>query len=277
MCLARDATGRRTASASRMRREPLFRHRTYERRQACAAIILTFALSVPASVLAQAATPPDFTEFSLEALTNLEVISVSKRPERLNDAAAAIFVITADEIRRSGATSIPELLRMVPGLDVARIDANKWAVSARGFNGRFANKLLVLIDGRSVYEPLFSGVFWEAEGGAARRHRAHRGDPRTRRHALGRQRRQRRDQRHHAAQRPDPRGVHVGPGGHRGTVARRRTRRRRPGRSRHLPGDRSNSPDGTTRRTSPATPTAMAGMSAGRTAAPTGGSPREIN
>jgi iron complex outermembrane recepter protein len=131
---------------------------------------LTMALATLVTVAAVAnaepASTPDFTEFSLEALTNLQVISVSKRPERLNDAAAAIFVITADEIRRSGATSIPELLRMVPGLDVARIDANKWAVSARGFNGRFANKLLVLIDGRSVYEPAFSGVFWEVEGGA---------------------------------------------------------------------------------------------------------------
>ena len=77
----------------------------------------------PAS--AEETTTPDFTEFSLEALTNLEVISVSKRPERMNDAAAAIFVITADEIRRSGATSIPEVLRMVPGMDVARIDAQQ--------------------------------------------------------------------------------------------------------------------------------------------------------
>ena len=130
---------------------------------------LTIALATLLTVAAIAAddptSTPDFTEFSLEALTNLQVISVSKRPERLNDAAAAIFVITGDEIRRSGATSVPELLRMVPGLDVARIDANKWAVSARGFNGRFANKLLVLIDGRSVYEPAFSGVFWEVEGG----------------------------------------------------------------------------------------------------------------
>ena len=130
------------------------------------ATALATLLTVAAFAADEPAPTPDFTEFSLEALTNLQVISVSKRPERLNDAAAAIFVITADEIRRSGATSIPELLRMVPGLDVARIDANKWAVSARGFNGRFANKLLVLIDGRSVYEPTFSGVFWEAEGGA---------------------------------------------------------------------------------------------------------------
>lgn len=105
----------------------------------------------------------DFTDLSLEELMDVEVTSVSKRPQRLADAAAAVFVITEEDIRRSGATSIPELLRMAPGVDVARIDANKWAVSIRGFNGRFASKLLVLIDGRSVYNPLFSNVFWEAE------------------------------------------------------------------------------------------------------------------
>lgn len=94
---------------------------------------------------------------------DIEVTSVSKKPQRLANAAAAAFVISQDDIRRSGATSIPDLLRMVPGLQVARIDANKWAVSIRGFNGRFANKLLVLRDGRSVYTPLFSGVYWEQQ------------------------------------------------------------------------------------------------------------------
>ncbi len=79
------------------------------------------------------------------------------------DAAAAIFVITQEDIRRSGATSIPEALRLVPGLEVARIDENKWAIGSRGFNGRFDNKLLVLIDGRSVYTPLFSGVYWNIQ------------------------------------------------------------------------------------------------------------------
>src|SRR6202022_4324211 len=89
--------------------------------------------------------------------------SVSKRSQKLADAAAAIFVITQEDFRRSGATSIPEALRMVPGLQVARIDENKWAIRGRGFNGRFANKLLVLIDGRSVYVPLFSGVYWNIQ------------------------------------------------------------------------------------------------------------------
>ncbi len=105
----------------------------------------------------------DLTQLSLEELMNIEVTSVAKKPQRLAAAAAAIFVITHEDIRRSGATSLPEALRMVPGLQVARIDANKWAITARGFNGRFANKLLVLIDGRSVYTPSFSGVYWEVQ------------------------------------------------------------------------------------------------------------------
>jgi len=105
----------------------------------------------------------DLTATSLEDLMDIEVTSVSKKEEKLFQTAAAIYVITQEDIRRSGLTSIPELLRMVPGLSVARIDGNKWAISARGFNSRFANKLLVLIDGRSVYSPLFSGVYWETQ------------------------------------------------------------------------------------------------------------------
>ncbi|MHC1741907.1 MAG: TonB-dependent receptor plug domain-containing protein [Syntrophobacteraceae bacterium] len=106
---------------------------------------------------------PDLTDLSLEALMDIEVTSVSKRAQKLSDAAAAIFVITQEDIHRSGATTVPQLLRMVPGLHVAQIDANKWSVTSRGFSGRFANKLLVLIDGRSIYTPIFSGVFWEAQ------------------------------------------------------------------------------------------------------------------
>ncbi len=105
----------------------------------------------------------DLTELSLEDLMNIEVTSVSKKSQRLADAPAAVFVITQEDIRRSGVTSIPEALRMVPGLQVARINANTWAITARGFNGRFANKLLVLMDGRSVYTPIFSGVFWDVQ------------------------------------------------------------------------------------------------------------------
>jgi iron complex outermembrane receptor protein len=111
-----------------------------------------------------AALPPvDLTELSLEDLMNIRVTATSRRPQSVAESAAAVFVITQEDIRRSGVTSIPEALRMVPGVQVARIDANKWAISARGFNGRFANKLLVMIDGRSVYTPLFSGVLWDAQ------------------------------------------------------------------------------------------------------------------
>jgi iron complex outermembrane receptor protein len=105
----------------------------------------------------------DITGTSLEDLMNMQVTSVSKKTQKVSDAAAAVFVITREDIRRSGATSIPELLRMVPGMDVARISSSQWAVSARGFNGLYANKLLVLIDGRSVYSPIFSGVHWDVQ------------------------------------------------------------------------------------------------------------------
>ncbi len=104
----------------------------------------------------------DLTSMSLEALMDIEVTSVSKKPQKRSEAAAAIFVISRDDLRRWGVTSMPDALRRVPGLQVARIDANKWAITARGFNSRFANKLLVLIDGRSVYTPLFAGVYWES-------------------------------------------------------------------------------------------------------------------
>jgi iron complex outermembrane receptor protein len=105
----------------------------------------------------------DLTMMSLEELMEVEVVSLFKKKQRLMDAAAAVFVISQDDIRRSGATNIPEVLRMVPGVHVARIESSKWAVTARGFNGRFANKLLVLIDGRSIYSPFLSGVYWEQQ------------------------------------------------------------------------------------------------------------------
>ena len=108
-------------------------------------------------------SPQDLSNLSIESLMNVEVTSVSKREQKLSQAAAAIFVITQEDIRRSGATNIPDLLRMVPGLEVAQIDASTWAISSRGFNGSFANKMLVLVDGRSVYSPLFSGVFWDSQ------------------------------------------------------------------------------------------------------------------
>ncbi len=102
-------------------------------------------------------------DLSLEELMNIEVTTVSRRSQKISEVAAAVFVITQDDIRRSGATSIPEALRMAPGVVVSRIDASKWAIGIRGFNGRSANKLQVLMDGRSVYNPIFSGVQWEQQ------------------------------------------------------------------------------------------------------------------
>ncbi|MDY6923403.1 MAG: TonB-dependent receptor [Pseudomonadota bacterium] len=105
----------------------------------------------------------DLTRLSLEELSMVEITSVSRRPEALADAAAAIFVISAEDIRRSGATSLPEALRLAPNLNVQRVNAVDYAISARGFNGfETSNKLLVLIDGRSIYSSLSSGVFWDA-------------------------------------------------------------------------------------------------------------------
>jgi iron complex outermembrane receptor protein len=108
------------------------------------------------------AAADDLSRLSLEELANVEITSVSKQAEPLSEASAAIFVISADDIRRSGATSLPEVLRLAPNLEVARIDAVSYAITARGFNSReTSNKLLVLIDGRSVYTGLYSGVAWD--------------------------------------------------------------------------------------------------------------------
>jgi iron complex outermembrane receptor protein len=100
---------------------------------------------------------------SLEQLMNIDVTSVSKRPEKLSGTASAIQVITGEEIRRSGATSLAEALRLAPNLQVAQVNSSQWAVSARGFDNVLANKLLVLIDGRTVYTPLYAGVFWDVQ------------------------------------------------------------------------------------------------------------------
>jgi iron complex outermembrane receptor protein len=112
-----------------------------------------------------AASPPlkDLADLSLEELSQIEVTSVSKRAERLADAPASIFVITGEDIRRAGVTTLAEALRLAPNLQVARLNATKYAISARGFNNAIGNKLLVLIDGRTVYTPLFSGVFWDQQ------------------------------------------------------------------------------------------------------------------
>jgi iron complex outermembrane receptor protein len=109
--------------------------------------------------------PPqtDLTKMDLEDLLNVEVTSVSRREQKLSKTGAAIFVISQEDIRRSGATNIPDILRMAPGVDVARLDDNTWAISIRGFAQTFADKVLVLIDGRSVYSQTFSGVFWDQQ------------------------------------------------------------------------------------------------------------------
>lgn len=107
------------------------------------------------------ASDPELIQLSIEELMEVQVTLVAKKSQNLSDSAAAIFVITNEDLRRSGVTNIPDALRMVPGMNVARIDSNKWAVTSRGFNGRFSANLLVMIDGRSVYTPSFSGVYWE--------------------------------------------------------------------------------------------------------------------
>ena len=99
----------------------------------------------------------------LEELGNVKITTVSKDPESMQKTPAAAYVITQQDIQRSGATSLPEALRLAPGVEVARIDADHWSVSVRGFAGQFSKSLLVLIDGRSVYTPLFSGVYWDAQ------------------------------------------------------------------------------------------------------------------
>jgi iron complex outermembrane receptor protein len=128
-----------------------------------AGLLATLLMTAMMPAKAAIPEPRDLAELSLEELATIRVTSVSKKSESLADAPASIFVITADDIRRSGATTLPEAMRLAPNLQVARVDARNYAITARGFNGVFANKLLVLIDGRTVYTPLFSGVFWDAQ------------------------------------------------------------------------------------------------------------------
>ena len=125
-------------------------------------LCLLFALVVPAM-----ATGTDLTTLSLEELSNIEVTSVSKAPQKLQQAAAAVYVITQEDIRRSGVTSIPEALRLAPGVEVEQIDANNWSIGIRGFTGGLLSQLsrsvLVLMDGRALYSPLFAGTYWEIQ------------------------------------------------------------------------------------------------------------------
>jgi iron complex outermembrane receptor protein len=124
---------------------------------ALAALLLAAAARAGAQVAAAS-----LADLSLEQLSSIEVTSVGKRVQRLADVPGSVYVISQEDIRRSGALTIPEVLRLAPNLQVARADANQYAITARGFNSVLANKMLVLVDGRTVYSPLFSGVFWEA-------------------------------------------------------------------------------------------------------------------
>jgi iron complex outermembrane recepter protein len=134
------------------------------RRWMCASVVV---LSVGARAMAQAPSTSvsvqDLKRLTIEELASLDVTSVSRRSERVSRAAAAVSVVRAEDIRRSGATTLPDILRLADGLDVARANANAWGVTSRGFNSSSANKLLVLVDGRSVYSPLSSGTFWDVQ------------------------------------------------------------------------------------------------------------------
>lgn len=123
--------------------------------------LLTPALS--AQTRAALPSPSALKKMSVEQLMDIVVTSVSKRPEKLSEAPSAIQVVSAEDIRRSGATRLPEALRLASNLEVAQIDARQWAVTARGFNNVFADKMLVLIDGRTVYTPLYAGVYWDVQ------------------------------------------------------------------------------------------------------------------
>lgn len=134
-------------------------------KNACKLMLVIGGASLSYSALASnhlmASLDFDLTELSLDQLLDMEVTSVSKSAEKFTEAAAAIHVITSQDIARSPFRSIPELLRTVPGIHVARISTGSYAITARGFNSNTSDKLEVLLDGRSVYTPLFSGVFWD--------------------------------------------------------------------------------------------------------------------
>lgn len=133
------------------------------RRVADTAFLSCCLLVTLSSATVQAADAGDVLDLSLERLLDVSVVSASRKTQVLSEVASALFVIGQEDIRHSGATTIPDLLRMVPGVQVATVDGNDWAVSVRGFNGMFANKLLVMIDGRTVYTPLYGGVFWDVQ------------------------------------------------------------------------------------------------------------------
>jgi iron complex outermembrane recepter protein len=129
----------------------------------CVLLFGLFPAGVAAAGAETEASAGALADLSLDQLLQVSVFSASRKNQTLSDVSSAVFVINQEDIRHSGATTIPDLLRMVPGVQVASIDGNSWAISIRGFNGTFANKLLVMIDGRSVYTPLYAGVFWDVQ------------------------------------------------------------------------------------------------------------------
>jgi iron complex outermembrane recepter protein len=135
-----------------------------QRRSRTLVATAVLATSLMAPLLAQTPSPDqDLARVTLEDLMKIRVTSAARKSQRAEDVPAAVYVITRNDIRRSGLTSLPELLRLVPGVQVAQVNANKWAVSIRGFNDLYSNKLLVLVDGRSVYSRTFGGVFWDMQ------------------------------------------------------------------------------------------------------------------
>src|ERR1700732_916116 len=128
-----------------------------------AAVALSHCAAPWAAADSGASTIGELKKLNVEDLMNVEITSVSRHPEKLLAAASAIQFITQEDIRRSGATSIPEALRLADNLQVAQKNAHDWAISARGFNTALGNKPLVMIDGRTVYPPLYSGVFWDVQ------------------------------------------------------------------------------------------------------------------
>jgi iron complex outermembrane receptor protein len=125
-------------------------------------IFLVLLALILASIPVQAAET-DMLELGLTSLMQIQITSAGRKAQNLADVPAAVYVIDQDDISNLGVTSIPEALRMVPGLQVERISSSTWAITSRGFNGTFANKLLVQIDGRSVYTPSYSGVYWDVQ------------------------------------------------------------------------------------------------------------------
>ncbi len=137
---------------------------TKQSRVVCAFVILGLMCFSPFALADEEVDQTqDLTTISFEELMDMEITSVSKKEEKLFTTPASVFVISNEDINRSGHQSIPEVLRIVPGLHVAKIDSNKWAITSRGFNSMYADKLLVLVDGRSVYTPLYSGVYWDVQ------------------------------------------------------------------------------------------------------------------